>query len=125
MRAAEAMISAVSSFDRRRDALEDDAPEGGQHRFAGRTVSKGVDELLLEDLHAAVEEVFLGREVVEDGPDGDACIAGDLCHSDRVESALGGGDASALADAIGATFWVAVGLIGATIVPCGPSPPTT
>jgi hypothetical protein len=44
---------------------------------------------VFEDLHALVEEVFLGWEVIEDRGLGDVGLPRHLGHSHRLEAALG------------------------------------
>ena len=69
----------VESADR------EDEGEGIERRLPGRAVAEPVEKLLLEGFHAAVDQVFLGREVVEDGCFGDVGFAGDLGDGDLVE----------------------------------------
>src|SRR5262249_43547854 len=58
-------------------------------RLAGWTVADGSEEIVLEALEPAVDEVFFRREVVEDGRLGDVRFAGDLGDADALEAALG------------------------------------
>ena len=91
----------ADDFGRRRNALaevaaralartlEDEATEGLEHRLAGRPVADRGEQLFLEVLEAAVDEVFFGREVVEDGRRRDVGGLRDLGHRDGVEAAFG------------------------------------
>ena len=66
-----------------------EAAEGLQDRLAAWAIADRSEELVLEALEAAVDEVFLGWEVVEDGCLGYVGFAGDLGDADRLEAALG------------------------------------
>src|SRR5207253_4797651 len=68
--------------------LREEAFEGGEDRFAALALADGVEQLLLEDLHPAEEEVFLRREVVEDCLPRDVGLACDVVDRDGVEAAL-------------------------------------
>ena len=73
------------------DEAADRQDEAGVRRergLPGRAVANGLEELLLEGLHLAVDEVFLGGEVVEDRRLGDVGFAGDLGDRDLVEAPL-------------------------------------
>jgi hypothetical protein len=54
---------AAESF-RQSQAVEHEAAEGVQDQFTHRALADGVDQLGLERLHPAVEEVLLGGETV-------------------------------------------------------------
>jgi hypothetical protein len=68
---------------------EEEAGERGEHALAGWSLADRRQQLLLEGLEAAVEEVLLGREVVEDGRRRDLRLPRDLRHGHPVEAALG------------------------------------
>jgi hypothetical protein len=68
--------------------LEHEASERGNDGFSGFALTNRVEQLVLERLEPVVEEVFLGREVVEDGLLGDVGLARDLGDGDRVEAPL-------------------------------------
>ena len=57
-----------------------------------------VEEALLEELHPAVEQVFLGGEVVEDGDLRHVGGPRHLGHSDLIEASVGEQAASRLGD---------------------------
>jgi hypothetical protein len=67
-------------------AVQHVAAEGVQDRLAHRALADGVDQLGLERLHPAVEEVLFGREVVVDRALGDVGGPCHLGHGDRVEA---------------------------------------
>jgi EmrB/QacA subfamily drug resistance transporter len=68
--------------------LGNEAREGRQDRLVRVALANRVEEPLLEELHAAEEEVLLCREVVEDGLPRDLGFAGDLIDGDGVEAVL-------------------------------------
>ena len=67
-------------------AIEHEASKRREHRLARGACPHRIDERRFEVLHAAVEQVFLGREVVEDRADGHTGLASDVRHRDRVEA---------------------------------------
>ncbi len=62
--------------------------DGREDRFAGLALADGVKEPGLEELQPAVEEVFLGREVVEHRLARDVGFACDVGDGDGVEAVL-------------------------------------
>jgi ABC-2 type transport system permease protein len=69
-------------------AIEDEADEGAQRRLARGPPPHRGHELVLERVHALVDEVLFGRKVVEDGLLGDIGGTGDLGDADLVEATL-------------------------------------
>jgi hypothetical protein len=63
-------------------------PKAVEHRFAARSLADGCEQPMLESLEAAVDEVLLAREVVEDRGRRDLGDAGDLGDADLLEAAL-------------------------------------
>jgi hypothetical protein len=59
-------------------AVEDEADEGARYRLALEPLAYRGQELLLERVHALVDEIPLRRKVVEDGRLGDVGGTGDL-----------------------------------------------
>jgi hypothetical protein len=69
--------------------LEDEAAESGEDGLAGGAFADRLQQCVLEGLHAAVDQVFLGREVVEHGRLRDLGRPGDLGDADLLEAPLG------------------------------------
>src|SRR5262249_20831384 len=67
---------------------DDETAERVENRLADRAVADRGEQLLLERLEAAVEQVFLRREVVEDGCGRHIGCLRHLGHRDVVEAAL-------------------------------------
>src|SRR6476469_9973778 len=67
---------------------EDEAAERGERRLAGRALADRPKQLVLEGLKPPVDEILLGREVVEDRLLGHLGGARDLGHRDALEAAL-------------------------------------
>ena len=67
---------------------EDEAGEGSQRRFPALASADGSEQLRLERLQAAVEEILLGRKVVEDRLHGDIGLAGNIRDRRGFEPAL-------------------------------------
>ena len=63
--------------------------ERGEHRFVTVTIPDRVEQVVLERADAPEDEVFLGREVVENGLLRHVRGRGDLGDGDPVEAALG------------------------------------
>jgi hypothetical protein len=69
-------------------AVEDEASERAQWRVAVRPVPHRGQELVFERVHPLVDEVLLGREVVEDGLLRDIGRPRDLGDADLIEAVL-------------------------------------
>src|SRR5438477_486318 len=69
-------------------AVQQPAAERFDGRLSARTAAHGFQEVLLEELHASVEQVLLGGEVIEDRDFGNLCGAGNLRHRHVLERAL-------------------------------------
>ncbi len=65
------------------------AAEGDEDRLFLVPAADRVEQPRAEDLQPEVEQVFLGREVVEDGRLSDLRLAGDLGNGHAVETAVG------------------------------------
>ena len=70
-------------------AARDEPRERVDDGRARRALADRRQELVLEDLEAAVDEILLAREVVEDGRRRDLGRARDVGHGDGVEAARG------------------------------------
>ena len=68
--------------------VEDEADERAQRRFALRSLPHRSQELVLERVHALVDEVLLRREVVEDRLLGDIGGPGDLGDAEAAPAPL-------------------------------------
>lgn len=66
--------------------LQHEPAEGGEHALPRRPVAHGGEQLALERLQPAVDEVLLRWEVLEDGRDGDVSRLGDLRDAHVLEA---------------------------------------
>src|SRR3954452_7980847 len=85
-----------------------EASERGQYRLARRPVADRAQQLVLEGLEPPVDEVFLGREVVEDRLDGDVGGTCDLRDRDGLEAAFAEQAACRLGDQLAGLLLLAL-----------------
>src|SRR5258708_12670577 len=69
-------------------SFEQPAAERAQRRLPPRAAAHRLDQLLFKKLHPAVEEVFLGREIVEDCYLRDIAPPRDLAHVTPITAPL-------------------------------------
>ena len=88
-------------------AFQQPAAEGLDRGLATRTGAHRLEEVLLEELHPSVEQVFFGREVVEHRDLGDVGGAGNLRHGHVLETPPGEQSSGAVEDGLPGLLFLA------------------